>query len=246
MSTLMRMPPVCLASALALGFAIAPWELPARHHEEIELDEVEVFIEWNSTDQDFGIQFFWDGDAWKNMTVEGPQGKKVLKVKASSNVRKQGLTEGFFESAEPSIEELSMKEFLERFPAGTYGFEGRTLEGDELEGETEFTHILPAPPSNLSPSKVAVDASRPLVASFDAVTKDTNGRPLEPELYQVVIETENDILKVFSIILEGDVESPKVTVPPEFLEAKTAYKLEVIVQEDSGNRTIAETTFTTR
>ena len=255
MTTYTRLSPILLAPLLALGFATAPWDADttcedaiqqAIHDDEVELDEAEVFIEFNSTDTDFGIQFFWDGEPWEKMKVEGPDGKTVLKVKVSKSVKKQGLTEGFFESAEPPASVLPMKEFLKRFPAGDYEFEGKTLEGKEIEGETELTHIIPAPPKNLSPKQGAeVSPSLPLVVSFDAVTKDLDGESLEPELYQVVVETENDILRVFSIILEGDVSSPSVTVPPEFLQPDTEYKFEVIVQEESGNRTISETEFST-
>lgn len=237
-----------VAAALILGFAApAAWtDDDDDDDDEIELDEAEVFIEFNSTDGDFGIQFFWDGEPWKKMKVEGPDERTVLDVKVKNNLREQGLTEGFFESAEPSVDELSMEEFLERFPEGTYEFEGKTLDGDELEGETEFTHTLPAPPAHLWPADGdVVDSMMPLVASFDAVTEDLDGNPLDPELYEVVIETENDILRVFSIILEGDVLNPQVTVPPEFLEPGTEYKFEVIVQEESGNRTISETEFST-
>jgi len=231
-----------LAPALALSLAAAP----PPEGEEIELDEAEVFIEFNSTDEDFGIQFFWDGEPWKEMEVEGPDGKPVLKVRVRRNLAAQGLTEGFFESAEPPASVLSMEAFLERFPEGTYEFEGETLEGDELEGETEFTHTLPAPPANLFPPDGAVvNAMAPLVVSFDAVTQDLDGNPLVPELYEIIVETENEILRVFSLTLHGDVANPSATVPPQILDPDTEYKFEVIVQEESGNRTIAETEFST-
>lgn len=83
---------------------------------EVELDEAEVFVEFNSTDSDFGIQFFWDGEPWHRMSVEGPDGRHVLRVKAQHSVAEQGMTEGFFESAEPSADKLSMEQFFERFP----------------------------------------------------------------------------------------------------------------------------------
>jgi len=238
---------VLLLPFAALTLSAARWDGCGDDDEdEIELDETEVFIEFNSTDGDFGIQFFWDGEAWDRMKVEDRRGRTVLRVKASRSLAAQGLTEGFFESDEPSTDELSMEEFLERFPEGTYEFEGETLDGDELEGETEFTHVLPAPPSNLFPGDDdEIDAGLPLVASFDAVVQDLDGNPLEPELYEVVVESENEILRVFSIVLEGDAAFPSVTVPPEFLHPGTDYKLEVIVQEESGNRTIAETEFST-
>ena len=240
----MHMLPTFAVSALALGAATLP--LGDDEGEELELDEAEVFIEFNSTDGDFGIQFFWDGDPWDKMRVEGPDEDVVLRVRASRNVREQGMTEGFFESAEPSTDELSMEEFLERFPEGEYDFEGRTLEGDEIEGETEFTHVLPAPPANLFPADDdELDASQPLTVSFDAVTADLNGNPLAPELYEIIVESEDDILRVLSMTLEGDVANPSMTVPPQFLKPGTEYKFEVIVQEESGNRTISETEFST-
>lgn len=215
--------------------------------EEVELDEAEVFVEFNSTDGDFGIQFFWDGDAWDRMKAVDPEGRAVMKLKIDASLREQGLTEGFYESDEPSTDELSMEEFFERFPEGPYLFEGRTLDHERLVGETEFTHVLPAAPTGLSPGEgEVIDAGAPLVLSFDAVTQDLGGNPLEPELYEVVLEVENDILRVLSMTVEGDVAAPQVTVPPEFLTADTEYKLEVIVQEESGNRTISETTFTSR
>ena len=48
--------------------------------DEIDLADAKVFIEWNSTANDFGIHFFWDGVAWKSMTVTNESGKQVLDV----------------------------------------------------------------------------------------------------------------------------------------------------------------------
>ena len=220
-----------------------------REGEEIELDEAEVFIEWNSTDGDYGIQFFWDGSDWDRMKCENTPGQTVLQVRARKNLQAQGLTEGFFESVEPDPEELSLEEFLERFPEGEYEYEGRTLDGAELEGETDFTHVIPSPPAGLWPAEGdVVDVSAPLVVSFDAVTQDTLGNDIEPVLYEVVMEfddEENDLTHVFSMTLPGDTANPAVTMPPEFMHPGLEYKFEVIVQEESHNRTITESTFTT-
>ena len=210
------------------------------------LDEAQVFIEWNSTDMDFGIHLFWDGDAWARMKLESPEGRTLLQVKASKELAQQGLTEGFFESDEPPISQLSMEEFFARFPEGTYTFEGRSLEGEVLEGEAEFSHVLAAPPMNLSPSEGSVvNALEPLVLSFDAVTEDINGNPLTPDLYLVILENTEDERLSVTVALEGDVAAPAVTVPPEFLAPDTEYKLEAIVQAENGNRTIAEVVFRT-
>ncbi len=244
MKDVKRMFPLLVVPLAALTVGAASWG--GGNKGEVELEEAEVFIEFNSTDEDIGMQFFWDGQAWDHMKVEDSKGKTVLRVKASKGLAKQGLTEGFFESDEPNLDELSLEEFFERFPEGEYEFEGETLEGEELEGETEFTHVLPAAPSNLFPAEGdVVNAALPLIVSFDAVTQDLNGMPLQPEFYEVVVENEGDILRVFTVILDGDVQQPSATVPPEFLKPGTEYKLEVIVQEESGNRTISENEFTT-
>lgn len=214
--------------------------------EEIELDDAKAFIEWNSTDTDFGIQLFWDGEPWSSMTVKNESEKVVLDVEVQRNLKAQGLTEGFFESAEPPASELSMAEFLARFPDGEYTFRGKTLEGAKLVGEADFTHTLPAPPTNLSPATGAVVDHQGFTASFNAVTQDVDGNPLTIAYYELVVEKENDepILQVFTVILRPTQTS--VLVPEGFLEPSTEYKLEVIAVEEGGNRTITETgVFTT-
>ena len=228
---------IFLVAGLALTVGATAWADDVI----VELDEAKVFIEFNSTDTDFGIQFFWDGEPWRRMRVRTEDGETVLKVDADGNVREQGLTEGFFESAEPPASELSMTEFLARFPEGEYRFRGRSLEeDDDLVGEAEFTHILPAPPENLFPGEDELVERTGFMASFNPVTTDLDGNDLDIEFYELVVEKEDDepILLVISVILLPTQTS--VFVPGEFLEPDTEYKLEVIAQEESGNRTITE------
>ena len=140
--------PVFLVAVVALVLgATSPvsWAFGGHGHEVVELDEAEVFIEYNSTDGDFGIHFFWDGEPWKWMTVWNEHLWPVLNVSIRENVRAQGLTEAFFESAEPTLDELSFQEFLERFPEDEYRFRGRTLDWKRLVGEADFTHVIPCP-----------------------------------------------------------------------------------------------------
>ncbi len=240
--------PIVLAAALAptIPLTLAAATRGEGDEDEIQLEEASAFIEFNAKDEDIGIHFSWDGDAWRNMTVESPNESTVLKVKTSKNVERQGLTEAFFESDEPTFDEFSMEDFFRRFPEGEYCFEGVTTEGDKLEGESDFTHTLPAVPENIFPADGdSVDSRQPLVVTFDAVTEDLDGDPVEIELYEVIIESENDILRVFSIVLEGDVDDPAVTVPPQFLLPDTEYQLEVIAQIEGGNRTLWELDFST-
>ncbi|MGH3476901.1 MAG: fibronectin type III domain-containing protein [Nocardioidaceae bacterium] len=60
--------------------------------------------------------------------------------------------------------------------------------------------------------------------------------------YQVIVERENP-LRVFSVDLPATTTS--VTIPAEFLEPGTQYKVEVLAIEASGNQTITEVEFTT-
>ena len=240
-----KWPVLLLAAAITLGItalgASGKGGKDDDDEDEIELDEAAVFIEWNSTDTDFGIQVFWDGDPWKSMKVENHDGKKVLDVKTGKNVKAQGLTEGFFESAEPPASELSMQQFFDRHPEGTYEFKGKTLDGKEIEGEAEFTHTLPSPPKNLKPAGGDIVSRNGFTVSFDEVTKDTEGNDIDIEFYVVVVEKEDvdPILQTIEIILRPGTTS--VDIPKQFLEAETEYKIEVIAQEESGNRTITET-----
>ena len=89
---------------------------------------------------------------------------------AGPSLAQQGLTELFFESAEPRFDELSPEEFFERFAEGRYTITGRTIEGDTLEGSARFSHRMPAPVGNVAVSGVPLaedcdDASRRWSAS---------------------------------------------------------------------------------
>jgi len=255
--------PVLLLAVVALILvAAAPvsWAHGWRHSVE-ELDEAEVFIEWNSTDGDFGIQFFWDSIGFTRMTVRNTSGKKVLDVKTSKNVREQGLTEGFFESVEPDPEELSMEDFLARFPDGEYRFLGRSIEGGWLVGETEFTHDIPCP-ANILP--VAEDGTlsvrwRSVRNKLDIDTGACGDEEVNIVGYEVVFEMvalvddeeESDEERVFVNTATLPETATSLTASPEFVDAAAdlraaglllELKVEVIVTEESGNRTITEET----
>ena len=120
---------------------------------EIPFAEAFLYFELNDTDGDLGIHGKIDGDAWKVMEIEDPWERTLLKVKARGRLKRQGMTELFFESAEPCFptddecdDPLDPDDFFARFPEGEYEIEGETLEGDELENEVWLSHIIPAAP----------------------------------------------------------------------------------------------------
>lgn len=114
--------------------------------EETPFDEARLFFELNDTDGDLGIHGKIDGDEWKYLEIEDPRDRKMLNIWVRGRLRKQGLTELFFESAEPTFDELNPVKFFRRFPEGEYDIEGVTLDGEERESEVWLSHIIPAAP----------------------------------------------------------------------------------------------------
>ena len=252
------------------GIALAAPGLSVADHdddEEIPFDVAEVFFELNNTDGDLGIHALIDGDPWRRLVIEDPRERKLLNVYVRSRLRRQGLTEFFFESAEPPFDELSPATFFRRFPEGEYDVEGLTLEGEERESEVEITHRMPAPAAptvNGAPMARQCDDEEPgfdaptvvgpVVISWPAVasTHPDLGSPMNsPDItivnYQVVVEADLDgpggeeFTTVFSVILPPDVTS--MTVPAEFLTQTDEFKYEVLAREESWNQTAVESCF---
>ena len=235
--------------------------------EEIEYDVAEVFFELNDTDGDLGIHALIDGEPWRHLAIEDQNGRRVLNIHVRGRLRRQGLTEIFFESAEPPFDELAPAAFFERFPEGTYDVEGTSLEGEELDGETGITHRMPAPPAPLvngnamaiqcddeEPGYDAPTVSTPVTISWPAVmsTHPGLGNPQgSPDItifnYEVVVETDlegpggEEFTTVFSALVPPDVT--EMTVPDEFLAQGDTFKYEVLAREESWNQTAVESCF---
>ena len=144
--------------------------------DELEFEEAFVFFELNDTDGDLGIHGKVDGDAWKKVAIEGPGERKLLDMKAKAGARYQGLTELFFESAEPTFGELDPEVFFNRFPEGEYEWEGLTLDDEEIEGEVFLSHVIPA---------------APVVAAVGGETDNPGFEEDEGEIEKVCWEVEN-------------------------------------------------------
>ncbi|MFQ6024273.1 MAG: hypothetical protein ACE5NW_16275 [Acidiferrobacterales bacterium] len=136
--------------ALVLGAAIPEGWAHDDDGDEIPFDEAELFFELNNTDGDLGIHALIDGEGWKKLEIEDPNERRMLLVWVAGRLRRQGLTEIFFESAEPTFDELAPADFFARFPEGEYEIEGRTLDGVELESIAELTHTMPAPAGGIT------------------------------------------------------------------------------------------------
>jgi hypothetical protein len=222
-----------------------------------EFEESDVYFELNDTDGDLGIHALIDGDAWRALAIETPSGRAELSVFLSGNLRRQGLTEFFFESAEPPFDELSPAQFFRRFPEGEYLIRATTQDGEVFEAADDVSQLMPAPPSvevNGRPLPVNCDAdplpsvSEPFTIRWDEVEMShprigRRNEPIEVVKYQAVLEGEDEEL-VFTFDLPPDIT--EVEIPGGFAATGDIFKVEVLVKEESGNQTAVESCFEVR
>ncbi len=139
----MKFNKIPIAAAVA-SLLVTP--LVGHADDDIPFEEGRLFFELNDTDGDLGIHGKIDGDEWKRLEIEDPNDRRMLNVNVRGRLRRQGLTELFFESAEPTFDELDPIDFFKRFPEGWYEIEGITLDDEERENETYLSHVIPAAP----------------------------------------------------------------------------------------------------
>lgn len=229
---------VLTAVALIAGVATASSSPSQRRAAKpVRLAEATMIVEINATDGDAGLQVFLDGEPWRRMTITAPNDRQILAVNAKTRLRNHGLTELFSESSEPSFKELPLGKFRHLFPEGRYAFHGVTIEGDPLAGKARLSHDFPDGPHIVSPADGSTVPPGAVMADWDAVPEPSGINVIG---YRAIVERE-DPLRVFSVDLPASVTG--VTVPAEFIEPGTEYKLEVQAIEASGNITLTEVSF---
>lgn len=248
-------------AALCLATAVPPsWA--------VDLEEAFLRIEINATDGDVGFHGKFDGEPSRIMRIKKPNGGVIYLVTAHGALNKQGITENFFESAEPTCAEQPLAAFLQRFPEGTYTFQGKTIDGENLEGEAFLSHALPAAPNISGFDGSAFAPGAPVVITWalgtnlgnchdqqlvdNGIIPDPAGVPVDG--WEVVVEPDEEELealglpqRVFSVqLLSGQPLS--VTVSPEYLQQYvaagiTTFKFEVGAKAGE-NQTFSEGGFT--
>jgi hypothetical protein len=254
---------VAIGAALALAAAQVSLgqENGDDEEEELEFEEADLFLELNHTDGDLGLQGFLEGDAWKSLEIEGPGETQLMNIWVRNGLRRQGLSEFFFESDEPGFDELTPAAFLKRFPQGIYEIEGITLEDEEIESEVFLSHVLAGPPPgnikvNGQNSPVNCDAptlpvvTEPVTLDWNPVllshpTIGTPGVAVTVHHYEVVGEIERvgtpDEVE-FSAILPRS--RTKFEFPVDFTSlAAEEMKWELIIVLNNGNKTAVESCF---
>jgi hypothetical protein len=229
-------------TALPLVFGIAaaspsPGSLLRAPDKTVRLEEATMIVEVNATDGDAGLQIFLDGEAWRSMTITAPDGRRMLAINGRTRLKNYGLTELFSESSEPPFTKFPLRKFKRLFPEGRYRFVGTTIEGDRLAGRARLSHDIPDGPQITAPADGSTVPPGSVVADWNPVPEPSG---INIVGYRAIVERE-DPLRVFSVDLPASVTS--VTIPQEYVESATKYKLEVQAIEASGNQTLTEVEF---
>ncbi len=224
-----------------------------------EFSEAELFLELNDTDGDLGIHASIDGGPYSRLEIEDPNERVILLIRAQGKLARHGLTQLFFESAEPSFDELDPEVFFQRFPEGEYEISAIPLEGMELESTVELSHVLAAPVGNVmvntEPAAENCDdlplpsVSEPVIIDWDAVTHSHpdfgDQVPVEIVRYQFFVEQGD--LKFSADLLPDTVDVTEFQVPSEIFalgDTDEPFKFEIIARTATNNNTAIESCFT--
>jgi hypothetical protein len=237
MTSGVRTLPVVLSAALSLFLSpAAPSSWAGPGHGVTQLEIAKIFFEYNSSANDLGVQVSLDGENWKQLRIVNPKGRMIFNVEGKQAYKTLGLTELFFEGAEPSLDEVPLEDLLALFPEGDYKFSGKTVDEGDIKGTSTLSHAIPAGPSNVT---AVLGPNDSLVISWDAVTGPPPGFPNEPIQivgYQVIVDP-------FQVTVPGTTTS--LTVSPEFVASLGSgeHDFEVLAIDVSGNQTITEGSF---
>ena len=78
-----------------------------------EFSIARIYIEYNSTPQDLGYHVSLDGEDWRSLKIVNPKGKTIFEVSGKAAYKELGMTELFFEGAEPALSEVPLRELLD-------------------------------------------------------------------------------------------------------------------------------------
>ena len=261
--------PVLMAFA-ALAILVVAMTAPlswATGNDEEPFPVARLFFQLNDTDGDLGIHLSVDGEPWKTLEIDDPRDRRIFYVRTGGNLRRQGLTEFKFESAEPDFETFPSELFFQRFPEGEYDIEADRLDGITYDSEVAISHLMPAPPQGLAVNGVATPEdcdegpvpviSGPFVISWEPVELShpdigsPNNVPIRVVRYEVAVERDEPT----SFSMDTTINAPEppeapatsYEVPASLFASGELVKFQVLVQggDDTGteNETSSESCF---
>jgi hypothetical protein len=196
----------------------------------LRYEDHELFIETNATDGDAGLQQELDGEDWRSTKLRDKKGRALVDVRAKGKLRNFGLTELFFEAAEPSFDEFPFRKFKKRFPEGKYTWRGQTVDGRKLVGSDRLSHLVPDGPVITFPTEGAQVDPDGFTITWEPVTTPAG---VEIVRYIVIVDQETR-----SVELELDGSATSADIPGQVLEPGTELGGEVLAKDKNGNQTI--------
>lgn len=197
----------------------------------LRFEQHELYIEYNATDGDAGLQLAADAEDWKRFTLLDTSGKVLIDIRAKGRLRRPfGLSELFLEASEPPFAKVPFAQFKKRFPNGTYRFRGVAGDGRRLAGSDRLSFVVPAAPKVTFPTKGAQVDPNGFKVTWEPVTRP---RGVNIVTYQVIVDQGS---RELSMYLPPDATS--ATIPGEFLDPGTDTGGELLAREKSGNQTI--------
>lgn len=205
--------------------------MPAAGFAQEEFEEARIYIEYNSSDEDLGYHVFLDGEDWETLEISDPEGNLIFTVEGTGGYEDLGLTELFFEGAEPPLDEVPLDDLLGRFPEGEYTFRGVTVDNVILESTAELTHAVPA-----GPQVGAQVSNGRVVIKWRPVPEDFPTRDIEIAGYQIIVGS-------FQVTMPPSAR--KVVLPQKYADSLEAgeHGFEVLAIEAGGNQTITQGSF---
>ena len=193
-----------------------------------------IYIEYNESANDLGFHVSLDAEDWETLEIRDPRGTTIFDVDSGGGYKDLGLTELFFEGAEPALDEFPLNELLARFPEGRYRFTAQLANGGRLSSSAALSHTVPA-----GPVVSTVIQNGTITIRWQPVTGPAAilpGRTVVITGYQVLVDP-------FEVTLPAT--ATQVTLPPEFAASLSpgTHPFEVLAIEASGNQTITEGTF---
>ena len=215
---------------LTLALALPALLACAAPSQADEFETISIHLERNVTDNDAEavIEVKVEEGGLANLLIIAPDGRRIARYE-SRNRRNLGAREMLLESPEPDPTAV-----LRSFPPGTYRFLGKTLDGEELNGEAELSHAFPAPANILSPAGEATVKAAGLVIQWEPVA-GVSGYVLELE------QEDRELELTVNLPASATSFSP----PAGWLLSGVEYSLGIGGIGENGNRTFVETTFTT-
>jgi len=220
---------VLLLGALSFGATAAEGAEP--------FPEARIFIEYNFSGNDLGFHVFLDAEDWEEVQILHPNGRQIMEIEGEGGFGDLGLTELFFEGAEPNLADVPLNVLLGLFPEGRYTFKGEQVDGVRLLSRPRLSHAVPAAPE--VDAEVGDDT---VTISWTTVSTPPPGFPrrrIGVVAYQVIVGS-------FQVTVPAsDDPEMSLTLPPEFVASLEPgeHDFEVLAIEKSGNQTITEGSF---